>query len=200
MRMILLAASLTLALPALAQTSTPAAPSQLATIATSQPLAREVKAPTNHAAATTPTVATTAQPAASADAEPQPAPFSQNPIQQLRGNARAILVFAPDTTNPALLAQFAALERDELGLSERDTILVPIITHHHSADESFPGENINPGTYNDQLAARVKFGIKSDEFAIVLLSKDGTELFRSSTPVTVSSLNAHLDGIRDTTN
>jgi hypothetical protein len=134
-----------------------------------------------------------AAPAASAASTSTPAPYSQNPILQLRGNARAILIFAPDTANPTLLRQFALLERNELFLSERDAVLVPNITHHHGADDSFPGENISPGNDGDQLSARLKFGISSNDFAIILLDKDGTVQLRSSTPVDIASIGARID-------
>lgn len=138
-----------------------------------------------------------AAPAALKPAAPAPAPFAQNPIAQLRGNARALVIFAPDTTSPALLRQLAMLERNELFLSVRDTVLVPVIARHHATDESLPGENISPGSDGDQLSARLQFGIAPGDFAIILLDKDGTEKLRSSTPVSVNSISARIDGIPD---
>jgi len=183
MRTIILAATLTLALHAGAQTATPAP-------TTSHTAARNTAA--NHPpAAPKFSLVLVSQPPAPAIV---PAPYSQNPIQQLRGTASAILIFAPDTTTPELLMQFALLERNELALTERDAILVPNIAQHHTSDEAFPGENISPGTDADQLSARLKFNVKPNDFAIIVLDKDGTVKFRSSTPVSVASINDRLDG------
>jgi hypothetical protein len=213
MRTIVLAATLTLALQAAAQS--PVVPAIGPRIAhkTIRPVVRLTKrsltvryirsnqlsasypSPRAHQAAKLVAVAQPATTSVATVAATTPAPFAQNPIVQLRGNARAILIFAPDTTSPALLRQFAMLERNELALSERDAVLVPIIARHHGADEAFPGENINPGTEGDQLSARLKFGVASNDFAIILLDKDGTEQLRSSTPVTVASIGARIDGL-----
>jgi hypothetical protein len=180
MRTIILAATLSLTLQAGAQTTlTPAQRNA------SQPTAKQSSRATHHepefrlVLESVPTIT--------------PAPFSQNPIQRLRGTASAILIFAPDTTTPALLMQFALLERNELALTEHDAILVPNITQHHTTDEAFPGENISPGTDGDQLSARLKFNVNPSDFAIIVLDKDGTVKFRSSTPVTVASIGARLD-------
>lgn len=127
-----------------------------------------------------------------AAAAPTPAPFSQNPINTLRGNARALLVFAPDTQTLALRQQMEMLDKHTLELTENDTILVPVITTHHGADDVFPGENLNSGTYRDQLSARQHFGLKYNEFAVIILDKDGNESFRSKVPVSVGDLKTHL--------
>jgi hypothetical protein len=126
-----------------------------------------------------------------------PTPYAQNPIQQLRGSARAILIFAPDTRNPALLMQFTLLERGEMALSKRDAVVVPNITLHHPTDDAFPGENISPGSDGDQLSARLKFNVNPTDFTIIVLDKNGVEKLRSNTPVTVASIGDRLDGVAE---
>ena len=121
-----------------------------------------------------------------------PAPYSQNPIQTLKGNAHALLVFAPDSALPALRQQIVLLDHHSLDLSEHNTVLVPIITLHNGPDNVFTGENLNPGSYRDQLAARQKFGIKYNDFAVILLDEDGDEQFRSTKPLTIAEINAHI--------
>ena len=182
MRTLTLAATLTLALTASAQTTTPAATH-----------AKKTRAK-HHGPAAAAAVAAVTQPSAPAVPAIIPAPYSQNPIQQLRGSASAILIFAPDTTNPALLMQFALLERNEMSLTEHDAILVPNIAQHHPTDDAVPGENISPGSDGDQLSARLKFGVKPTDFTIILLDKDGTEKLRSNTPIDVASIGAGLEG------
>jgi hypothetical protein len=188
MRTILLAATLTFALQAGAQTTAAPAPAK-------HPTAKKISATKRHAIAPAAKVADVHHPSAPVAPAVIPTPYAQNPIQQLRGTARAILIFAPDTSNPDVLMQFALLERNEMALSERDAILVPIIAQHHTSDEAFPGENISAGTDGDQLSARLKFNVKPTDFTIILLDKDGTEKLRSNTPVSVASIGARIDGV-----
>jgi hypothetical protein len=185
MRTILLAATLTLALQASAQTTATPAPAKHHTT--------KKTAATKHRAAA-PKVVAVAKPAAPVIPDIIPTPYAQNPIQQLRGSASAILIFAPDTKNPDLIAQFTLLERNEMALTEHDAILVPNIAQHHPTDDAVPGENISPGSDGDQLSARLKFNVKPTDFTIILLDKDGTEKLRSNTPVDVASIGARLEG------
>jgi hypothetical protein len=120
-------------------------------------------------------------------------PYSQNPILQLQGNARALLVFAPDTSNASLRQQMGLLKGHDLELSKLNTVFVPLVTLAHGPNAVVFGENIHPGNYRDQLSARRKFGIRYNQFAVILLDKDGTETFRSTTPVTMSSITAAID-------
>lgn len=188
MRTIFLAATLTFALQSGAQTT--AAP----TPAPAKHHTTKKTAAAKHRAAAPAKVVAIAQPAAPVVPAVIPTPYAQNPIQQLRGSASAILIFAPDTTNPALLMQFALLERNEMSLTEHDAILVPNIAQHHPTDDAVPGENISPGSDGDQLSARLKFGVKPTDFTIILLDKDGTEKLRSNTPIDVASIGAGLEG------
>jgi hypothetical protein len=190
MRTIVLAATLTLALHAAAQTTTPPA---TAPTTTHHASAKKPKAKP-HAAAPKVIAAAPIVPAAPAPPAIIPTPYAQNPIQQLRGNSRAILIFAPDTKNPALLMQFTLLERGQMALTQRDAILVPNITLHHPTDDAVPGENISPGSDGDQLSARLKFNVQPSDFTIIVLDKDGSVKFRSNTPVTVADIGARLDG------
>jgi len=133
-------------------------------------------------------------PAAVAVAPPTPAPFSQNPIMQLHGNARAMLVFAPDTTNAAFKEQYALLGDHVGDLSDRDVVLMAIVTLHKGTDDVYAGENLPSGTYRDQLAARQKFGVKYNEFVVILVDENESEIFRSSTPMTMEQLDGLLGG------
>jgi hypothetical protein len=119
-------------------------------------------------------------------------PYSENPILELQGNARALLVFAPDTSNAGLRKQMQLLSGHDLELSKLNTVFVPLVTLAH-ANEVIFGENLHPGNYRDQLSARRKFGIKYNQFVVILLDKDGNEKFRSMTPVTMADLSTAID-------
>jgi len=127
-------------------------------------------------------------------APPAAAPFSQNPMMQLHGNARALVVFAPDSANAALKQQYALLASHVGDLSDRDVVMMSIVTVHHGPDDVFAGENLPSGTFRDQLAARHKFGVKDNEFVVILVDEDENEVFRSSTPMTMEDLEAQIGG------
>jgi hypothetical protein len=125
---------------------------------------------------------------------PAAAPFSQNPIMQLHGNARAMLVFAPDTRSAQLKEQYALLASHVGDLSDRDVVMMTIVTVHDGADDVYAGENLPSGTYRDQLAARQKFGVKDNEFAVILVDENENPVFRSSVPMTIEDLANVGDG------
>jgi hypothetical protein len=179
MRPITLAATLTLALtlPLAAQTTTPPAATDAST---------DHYVPKSMSGTSTPPPAQTT-PATTTKAPLVSPPYSQNPILQLQGNARALLIFAPDTSTPALRKQMQLLSGHDLQLSQLNTVFVPLVTLAHP-NEVIYGENLNPGNYRDQLSARRKFGIKYNQFALILIDKDGVEKFRSSTPMTMTDL------------
>ncbi|MFC6645024.1 DUF4174 domain-containing protein [Granulicella cerasi] len=132
--------------------------------------------------------------ASAADAPVAPAPYSANPIQQLRGNARVLLLFAPSLEAPDMQTEVAMLERHQLELTHRNTVLVPILGKD-SNTYIFNGEFIRPGTPADLASARDKFGIKPNQFAIVLLDEDGIERTRWLVPVSASDLDDQIDVI-----
>jgi hypothetical protein len=193
MRPTTLAATLTLALtlPLAAQTTStpPPAPDATTTdhyVAPSHPSSTETPA-TLSGTSTPPPAQTTSAAATTTKAPLVSPPYSQNPILQLQGNARALLIFAPDPSNPALRQQMQLLHGHDLQLSQLNTVFVPLVTLAHPNDVVY-GENLHPGNYRDQLSARRKFGIKYNQFAIILIDKDGVEKFRSSTPMTIADL------------
>jgi hypothetical protein len=139
--------------------------------------------PTVHAVARKPA------PAAKLVAAPvTPAPFAENPIVGLRGSSRVLLIFAPDSRLPAARQQLANLDQHTLELTQHDTVFVSEITNRHADDEIYPGENVGSGTYRDQLSAREKFGLKYNDFAVILLDKNGIEARRWSAPVSVTDI------------
>jgi len=195
MRPITLAATLTLALtlPLAAQTTTPPAATDATTSDHYVPPTHTADATTMSGVSTPPPAQTTPIIATTTPAIPAPKvglvspPYSMNPILQLQGNARALLVFAPDPANPALRQQMQLLHGHDLQLSQLNTVFVPLVTLAHKNDVVY-GENLNPGNYRDQLSARRKFGIKYNQFAIIILDKDGVEKFRSGTPMSMADL------------
>jgi hypothetical protein len=187
MRPSTLATALTLALAlSLAAQTTPAQTTPAQTPAAQTPAATDHYVPKSATGTSTPTQAPTAK------APLITPPYSQNPIQELQGNARALLVFAPDTSNPGLRKQMQLLSGHDLELSKLNTVFVPLVTLAH-ANEVIFGENLHPGNYRDQLSARRKFGIKYNQFVVILLDKDGNEKFRSMTPVTMADLSTAID-------
>ncbi|MDE1162736.1 MAG: DUF4174 domain-containing protein [Acidobacteriaceae bacterium] len=132
-----------------------------------------------------------------AEANVAPAPYSENPIQQLRGNARVLLIFAPSAETPVMQEEMLMVERHQLEFTQRNTVVVPILNPNDSRNFEFNGEHLDSGTAADLASARQKFGIKPDQFAIVLLDDQGIERTRWTQPVSASDLDDQIDAIDD---
>ena len=131
---------------------------------------------------------------------PEPAPsavglaaFQATPISGLLGNGRALLIVAPDSSTPALRQQMRMLDRHELALTSRNTVLVPVIARKDAAQDVFAGENLHFDLDRDLAAVRQHFGVKSGEFAVILLDVYGREEFRSTRPLSIADLTARMD-------
>ena len=138
-----------------------------------------------------------AAPAAPAAATPapllRPTPFGLNPITTLHGSSRVLLVFAPNDTAEAYTRQLRLLDHHELELTERDTVFVNEVAQQHGPDFVYPGESVQAGSAGDKLSARQRFGLRDDQFAVILLNKNGVEQFRSAIPVSADALAAEID-------
>lgn len=184
-------------------------PKQTAATSTHKSSTKTPAATHTHTAKTAPLHANTSTPAAAPilnasvhvpklpNENVEPAPYEANPIQQLRGNARVLLIFAPAADSPIMQQQMLMIERHQLELAHRNTVLVPILNPDDSRTFSFNGEHLDPGTAADLAAARKKFEIKPAEFAVILLDDQGIERTRWSQPVSATDLDDQIDAIDD---
>lgn len=85
--------------------------------------------------------------------------------------ARPIVVFAPDADDPRLVTQLDRLKAAQGALVERDCVVIV---------------DVEPGS-----ALRQRFA--PGDFALILVCKNGAEVFRSDTPVNPDVLGALID-------
>ena len=99
-------------------------------------------------------------------------------LNSLQWKNRVLLLFAPEPSNNQLDRQEGKLKTEQQGLDERDMKVFEITGHSPEAE-----------------ALRSHFGVKEDQFAIVLVGKDGGCKLKKTEPVEVSSLFAKIDSM-----
>jgi hypothetical protein len=115
----------------------------------------------------------------------------EEPLTQLQGTSRLLMVFSPDSNNINFKRQLGLIEHHVYELTERNTVVVPVAFVSNGAEDRFSGENLRLGT--DQAAARARFHVQPGEFLVVVLNADGTERMRSGSPIDIHELTARLD-------
>ena len=100
---------------------------------------------------------------------------------------RILLVFAPSTGSPQYRQQMQAWQADAAGTDNRDLELVQIL----GTGESQVDGRLLSSASAERL--RQQFGITPEEFAVILVGKDGTEKQRSQTPVDLAMLFRTID-------
>lgn len=98
-------------------------------------------------------------------------------LDDLRWNARPVVVFADTAEDPHLSRQLSALEAEAAGLAERDMVVLTDIA-------SAPAET---------AALRARYA--PEGFAVLLIGKDGGVKLRSDAPVEAGALFALVDGM-----
>jgi hypothetical protein len=102
---------------------------------------------------------------------------------------RILLVFAPSTDSSQYRQQMQVWQADESGADDRDLKLVQIL----GTGESQVDERSLSSVSAERL--RQQFGIAPEEFAVILVGKDGTEKQRSQTPVDLATLFRTIDAM-----
>ncbi len=120
-------------------------------------------------------------------------------LASLRHDYRPLLIFAssPDEEFRNQMHMFGKQARN---LQERQILVVPILLHERTG-EGAEWEGLVPQGSLGALSpaecglARRRFHIGQDEFAVILLGKDGGEKLRSRTPVTMERLVKLIDSM-----
>ena len=98
----------------------------------------------------------------------------QAQLTQHRWNHRIILVFSVNESDSLAIEQMKLLQADQLGLEDRDLVIYQL----------FQAKGIDPlgkeMTAKEIEKWRRKYQIKSTEFAVILIGKDGGEKLRST--------------------
>lgn len=102
---------------------------------------------------------------------------------------RTVLVFAPSDRSSDYQQQMQVWQVDKAGVNDRDLKLVEVLgTGESRVDEQ-------PISSASAERLRRQFGVKAEEFAVILVGKDGTEKQRSQTPVGLAMLFRTIDAM-----
>jgi hypothetical protein len=107
-------------------------------------------------------------------------------IKPYRWQNRLLLVFAPSGQNDSFQHQQDLWRDQVLQLKDRDLLVLPVV-----GSQPVKGPGQQPLT---PASLRELFQVSEEEFAVVLVGKDGTEKYRTSSPVAPR----HIYGIIDT--
>ena len=121
-------------------------------------------------------------------AQNQPPPPSPTTLAALKDHFRPLLVFAPAPDDPALRAQLTRLLESAAGLDERDVLVIAVPYNTPSPTDI----TLTPA---DAVAARRRFNIAPNDFAALLIGKDGSEKLRSHRPISFSKLRDTIDSM-----
>lgn len=109
-------------------------------------------------------------------------------LQQLKDQARPLLVFAPKPDDPRLEIQMRTLQEHASEAHERDVVMVAL-------PYNTPSPTAAQLSSDDALDARRRFGVAPGEFAVILLGKDGGSKLRSSKPISMQKLDDTIDAM-----
>ncbi len=102
---------------------------------------------------------------------------------------RALLIFTPKSDYPAFQTQLAELESQKDGLCDRDLKLVSLVQN----GKSYAEQTIISEPIAEQI--RFQFAVEPEEFAVILVGKDGTQKHRYSHPILIEELLATIDAM-----
>jgi len=109
-------------------------------------------------------------------------------IEQRRWEARPLLVFAPDPADPRWEQQTGALDDTKAGLAERDMDDVRIAGDSGTAN----GDEM---VADDVAALRARYDVETDDFAVILVGKDGGEKLRVTETIAIDEIFATIDAM-----
>lgn len=104
------------------------------------------------------------------------------------GKSRPVIVFAPDRTEGPAAEQLKRLQAARATLKARD---MPVFVVTRMGVTALSGGRAAATIRAEDL--RKTYGVGDDDFAVVLVGKDGAEKLRSTDPVTAEKLTELVD-------
>ena len=108
------------------------------------------------------------------------------PFSAYVDHARVLVIAAPSESDARLTRQMAIVQRDMASLRERDLTVVRIIGETASDDR---------GSMIDARAAHAALDLEAQDFAVVLIGKDGGVKMRAVAPIETRALFATIDAM-----
>ncbi|MHA6246430.1 DUF4174 domain-containing protein [Pontibacter sp. CAU 1760] len=108
-------------------------------------------------------------------------------LKAYKWKRRPLLLFTPARDHPAYVRQQALLRSVNDGLQDRDMVLIELVG---------PQEVYLDGVRQKKQqskALRNRFQISADDFAVVLVGKDGTRKLQRSSPVPIEDIFGLID-------
>jgi len=102
---------------------------------------------------------------------------------------RILLIFAPSTDSSPYRQQMQIWQADAAGTGDRDLKLVQVLG---TGESRVDGRSLSSASAE---RLRQQFGITPEEFAVILVGKDGTEKQRSQTPMDLAMLFRTIDAM-----
>ncbi|MCU0226678.1 MAG: DUF4174 domain-containing protein [Bryobacterales bacterium] len=110
-------------------------------------------------------------------------------LSDLQWKHRVLLVFSPSQGDAGFQRQYAAWRRALAGMEERDLVWVPLVT----------GETAKAAGRAVSVAAqqqlRRQYEVADQDFAVLLVGRDGGVKLRQNTPVDAPALFALIDSM-----
>lgn len=126
---------------------------------------------------------------------------AQPTLASFRHDFRPLLIFSA-TDNADLRRQLQLLSQRAEELRQRQIVVVPLPLRMKEKGESeqewsgiLPKGDVVNLAAEESASVRRRFHIGPDEFAVVLVGKDGGEKLRSRTPVTIETLIKLIDSM-----
>lgn len=109
-------------------------------------------------------------------AVPAPSPAVEFDLSNYQWRHRVALIFAPSERSPTYQQQMQAWQANTAGTLDRHLKLVEVLGRVGRAD----GQFITPASVE---RLRQRFGVTTEDFAVILVGKDGTEKQRNQAPI-----------------
>ena len=108
------------------------------------------------------------------------------PLSVYRDKNRVLIVFAPGPQDDAYLDQTKLWQNEKAGFEDRQLIVLPV----------FAGvKGMSPKVQEPILALMKRYGIGPDNFAVVLIGKDGHDASHVSKPTAAPAIYAVIDAM-----
>ena len=102
---------------------------------------------------------------------------------------RVLLVFAPSSRSEAYQQQMQLFAQHKPGFSDRDLVLVRVLTEGTSSAVGQPIDEASATRLRD------RFGVGKGDFRVILVGKDGGTKRRDSNPVQASAIFNEIDAM-----
>ncbi|PSR00370.1 MAG: hypothetical protein BRD48_01295 [Bacteroidetes bacterium QS_9_68_14] len=118
-------------------------------------------------------------------------------LSEVQWERRVLLLFAPAAQDARYRAQLQRLRAaPDSALAERDLLLVTVPAEGEPRRRSWEAESqARPVSAEAALHLRERFGVADEDFAFVLVGKDGTEKRRDRAPVAPEAIFEEIDAM-----